>query len=73
LKGKVLSWLGILSERPVRGKLKRKKIFTRDEILSLRDAANISLRAVILLGINAGFGNTDMATLQKLGIDLMLV
>jgi hypothetical protein len=73
LKGKVLSWLGILSERPVRGKLKRKKIFTRDEILSLRDAANLSLRAGILLGINAGFGNTDMATLQKLGIDLMLV
>ena len=41
-----------------------KRGFTADEIRSLLDAAEPQLRAMILLGINCGFGNTDCATLR---------
>lgn len=52
------------------------KLFTREEIRRLlgcppwRPAADGALRAMILLGINAGFGNNDCATLPRSAVDL---
>jgi integrase len=40
------------------------------EILALRDAANLQLRAMILLGANCGFGNADVANLPLRALDL---
>jgi integrase len=39
------------------------KLFTPDEILRLLDAAGVQLKAMILLGVNCGFGNADCAAL----------
>lgn len=41
-----------------------------EEIATLLDAADVHLKAMILLGVNAGFGNNDCATLTKSAIDL---
>lgn len=46
------------------------KLFTREEILRLLDTAGTSLRAMILLGINCGFGNTDCGNLPCSALDL---
>src|SRR4029079_16797609 len=40
------------------------KIFTADEIKTLSDASTPQLKAMILLGVNAAFGNNDCATLE---------
>lgn len=39
------------------------KLFTADEIISMLDAASIQMKAMILLGINCGFGNSDCGNL----------
>ena len=39
------------------------KLFTADEIRRLLDAAGVQLKAMILLGINCGFGNADCGNL----------
>jgi integrase len=44
--------------------------FLANEIQSLLGAASVPLRAMILLGINCGLGNTDIARLPKHAIDL---
>ncbi len=46
------------------------KMFTPAEILSLLDAADQPLRAMMLLGLNCGFGNTDCGRLPKSALDL---
>src|SRR5262249_17524402 len=46
------------------------KLFTADEIRRLIDAAHVQPRAMILLGINAGFGNGDCAGLRRAHVDL---
>jgi integrase len=46
------------------------KLFTREEILRLLDAARVPLRAMILLGINAAYGNQDCGTLPLSAVDL---
>lgn len=52
------------------------KLFTADEIRRLlgwppwREAAGIHLHAMILLGINCGFGNADCGTLPLTALDL---
>jgi integrase len=46
------------------------KLFTREEVRRLLDAAHPLLRAMILLGINAGFSNHDCATLPLSALDL---
>lgn len=46
------------------------KLFTRDEVLKLLDGARLPMRAWVLLGINAGFGNTDCASLPLAAVDL---
>jgi integrase len=46
------------------------KLFTREEILRLLDAAGVPMKAMILLGINAGFGNADCGQLPLSAVDL---
>jgi integrase len=46
------------------------KLFTREEIRKLIDAAGIPLRAMILLGINCGFGNADCGQLPLSALNL---
>lgn len=45
------------------------KMFEPDEIRALIDAAGIQMRAMILLGVNGGFGNHDCGTLPLSAID----
>jgi integrase len=46
------------------------KLFAASEVRRLLDAAGPSMRAMILLGINAGFGNSDCGTLPVAAVDL---
>ena len=46
------------------------RILEADEIRALLDVANIQMRAVILLALNAGYGNSDIATLPTRALDL---
>ena len=46
------------------------RMFEADEIRSMIDAARVQLRAMILLSVNCGFGNSDCATLGKTSVDL---
>jgi integrase len=46
------------------------KLFTREEILLLLLAAPVHLEAMILLGINCGFGNADCGSLPVSAVDL---
>lgn len=47
-----------------------KRIFDTTEIRSLLAAAGPQLRAMILLGVNCGFGNSDCGTLPRSVVDL---
>lgn len=47
-----------------------KKLFTAAETAALIDKAGVPLKAMVLLGINAGCGNTDCASLQFRHLDL---
>jgi integrase len=46
------------------------KLFVADEIRRLLDAASAPMRAMILLGINCGFGNSDCGNLPVSAVDL---
>jgi integrase len=46
------------------------KLFTADEICRLLGAAGVQLKAMILLGINCGFGNADCGNLPLSAVDL---
>ena len=46
------------------------KLFERDEVLSTLAAADVQLKAMILLGVNCGFGNTDVASLPQSAVNL---
>ena len=46
------------------------KLFTTDEIRRLLDAAGVQLKAMILLGVNCGFGNSDCGNLPLSAVDL---
>ncbi|NQT12066.1 MAG: tyrosine-type recombinase/integrase [Planctomycetes bacterium] len=41
------------------------KLFERGEILAILDAADVQVRAMVLLGVNGGLGNSDIANLPK--------
>ncbi len=45
--------------------------FTAAEVRSLLDAATVNMRAMILLGVQAGFGNADCAALEVSAVDLV--
>jgi integrase len=46
------------------------KLFTADEVRRLLDAAGVQVKAMILLGINAGFGNSDCGKLPLTALNL---
>jgi integrase len=46
------------------------KLYTADESRRLINAASLQLKAMILLGVNCGFGNGDCATLPIAALDL---
>ena len=46
------------------------RMFEAAELRSIVEAAEPQLRAMILLGINAGFGQTDVASLPRSAVDL---
>jgi integrase len=46
------------------------KLFRADEIRRLLDAANVQIRAMVLLGINCAFGNSDCGNLPLSAVDL---
>jgi integrase len=46
------------------------RLFASDEVKRILKAADVPLRAMILLGLNCGFGNTDCANLPVSALDL---
>jgi integrase len=46
------------------------KLFTAEEIRKLIDAAGVQVKAMVFLGINAGFGNSDCGNLPLSAVDL---
>jgi integrase len=46
------------------------KLFTAEEIRRLLDAAGPTMKAMILLGVNCGFGNADCGNLPLAALDL---
>jgi integrase len=47
-----------------------RKLFTPEEIRRMLAAANVQLKAMLLLGINCGFGNADCGNLPLSALDL---
>jgi integrase len=47
------------------------KLFTADEVRRLIGGADVQLKAMILLGINGGFGNSDVGNLPLSALDLV--
>ena len=46
------------------------RLFEADEVRRILDAADVQLKAMVFLGLNCGFGNTDVATLPQSAVDL---
>jgi integrase len=46
------------------------KLFTAEEIRGLLEAAGVQLKAMIQLGVNCGFGNSDCGNLPQSAVDL---
>ena len=46
------------------------KVFTAEEIRLLLDAAGVQMRAMIMLGINCGYGNSDLGVLPRKAVNL---
>ena len=49
---------------------KEQRMFSQAEIGAVLEAASVQVRAMLLLGINAGFGNHDCGTLPLKAVDL---
>jgi integrase len=47
-----------------------KRLFSAEEIYEMLEIATVPMRAMILLGINCGFGNSDCGKLPKSAVDL---
>lgn len=45
-------------------------LFERKEILRILEAADVHLRAMVYLGLNCAFGNSDVANLPQAAVDL---
>jgi integrase len=69
-------WFGPDFKRPSKKTLRlekakrQPKLFTAEEIRRLLGAAGVQLRAMILLSVNAGFGNADCGTLPLSRLNL---
>jgi integrase len=49
---------------------RKPRLFTPEEVRKMIDAAGPPLKAMLLLGVNCGFGNTDVATFTLDDVDL---
>jgi integrase len=49
---------------------KAPRMFEAEDLRTIIDAAGVPLRAMILLGVNCGWGNTDIADLERRHVDL---
>lgn len=47
------------------------RLFEVDELRRVLEGADVQLKAMTLLGLNCGFGNTDVATLPQSALDLV--
>jgi integrase len=56
--------------RKLRAK-KGQRMFEADELQSILESAPMPLKAMILLGANCGFGNSDVASLELSSVDLV--
>ncbi len=63
---KVPSQRALLKQRQANGS----RMFEPDQLRAILKAAKQPLRAMILLGVNAGFGNSDVATRPQAACDL---
>ncbi len=67
---------GTVFKRPTKQVLRRERkkkgprMFEADEIRKILEAAEGQLEAMVLLGINCGFGNHDCASLPQAAVDL---
>ncbi len=60
-------------KRPSRKAIRRQRtprMYETDEIQLMLDHASAHLKAMILLGVNCGFGNTDVGRLTTMALDL---
>ncbi len=63
-------------KKPDKGVLRRhrskngEKMLQAGQLRKLIETADVQLKAMILLGINCGFGNTDIASLSQSAVDL---
>jgi integrase len=57
-------------ERQARERQHGTREFTPEQLRKVIDAASVPLKAMILSGVNCGYGNTDCATLTKDYLDL---
>ncbi|MBM4069104.1 MAG: hypothetical protein FJ271_09195 [Planctomycetes bacterium] len=55
------SALSLRRERNARGA----RLFTRDECIAILEAADVQQKAMVLLALNCGYGNTDVANLRE--------
>jgi integrase len=65
--------LGVGFKRAPKGKIRagrKNKLINPAHIGPLLDAADVQLRAMMLLGLNGGLGNTDCANLPRAAVDL---
>jgi integrase len=46
------------------------KLFTAEEVRKMLDAADVPMKAILLLGVNCGFGNADVANLPLSALNL---
>ena len=46
------------------------RLFEAEEIRRILEASDSAMKAMVLLGINCGFGNTDVASLPRSAVDL---
>ena len=46
------------------------KLFTAEELLRMLDASGVQMKAMILLGVNCGFGNSDCGHIPLTALDL---
>src|SRR5262249_18636584 len=46
------------------------KLFTADEVRKMAEAAGTPMKAMILLGVNCGYGNADIAALPRAVLDV---
>ncbi|MBS0201248.1 MAG: hypothetical protein JSS49_00005 [Planctomycetes bacterium] len=69
-QGALEEWLRVKDDLLAGRKPRDTRDLASEDIRTVLDAADVHLKAMILLGVNAGYGNNDCATLTRAAIDL---